>query len=127
MRCFLNNKKKIRKLFRESVFKRDKFTCQICGQAYISEQSSPSLGFINAHHIIDRNEMPSGGYCKENGITVCDKNGKFPGEISCHMLVEQWHITGGDESKVSKEYRPKSLYKKIGSSYELALERSKKL
>ena len=121
------NKKQIRKDFRDAVFKRDKYTCQVCGQKYSPNQSSPELKIVNAHHIIDRNLMDNGGYCKENGITVCDSNGNFTGEISCHMIVEQWHITNGDVAKVNNEHRPESLYKKIGSSYELALERSKNL
>jgi len=91
------------------------------------EDSDPELGIINAHHIIDRKLMPNGGYVKNNGITVCDTNGSFPGGTSCHMIVEQWHITNGDEDKVAEKHRPKSLYSVIGSSHELAVKSSEEL
>ena len=121
------SKKSIRASFRRSVFERDKYTCQICGEVYLPDQADPALGVINAHHITDRKMMQNGGYVKDNGITVCDEHGNFRGSLSCHMVVEQWHISGGDRSRVAEEYRPKSLYIKIGSSYELALRKSKLL
>lgn len=123
----MSSKKDIRKKFRDGVFKRDKYTCQICGSKYSEKDSDPQLQIINAHHITDRNELDNGGYCVENGITVCDEKGKFPGKISCHMMVERFHISGGDESLVLPEYRPDTLYQKIGSSLELARKRSKAL
>jgi len=117
-------KKHIRSAFRNSVFKRDGFTCQICGKVYSPQDSDPSKKIINAHHITDRSLMPHQGYVVENGITVCDEQGSYPGNTSCHMIVEQWHISGGDITKVQDEHRPESLYKKVGSSYELAYRRS---
>ena len=121
------DKKLIRKKFRDAVFKRDKYTCQICGQVYSEKESDPSLGIINAHHITDRNLMPNGGYTPFNGITVCDEKGKYPGKTSCHMMVEQWHLTDGNEELVEEQYRPDSLYMKIDSSLGLAEKKSKQL
>lgn len=72
---------------------------------------------LNAHHITDRNEMPNGGYVKENGITVC--------EDECHLRVEQFHISGG--TKWEEGLHPDDLYKMIGSTKELAIEKSKDL
>lgn len=123
----MSQKKEIRRKFREGVFKRDKFVCQICGAKYSLEQSDPALQIINAHHITDRNELDNGGYCVENGITVCDEKGNYPGSTSCHMLVESWHISGGDLNMVEPQYRPEALYQKIGSSLELARKRAKAL
>lgn len=60
------NKKQIRESFRQSVFKRDNFTCKVCN-------TKRSIDELDSHHITDRNEMPNGGYVKENGVTVCIK------------------------------------------------------
>lgn len=59
-------KKLVRERFRDAVFKRDNHKCRVC-----FEKNSK----LDAHHITDRNEMPNGGYCKENGISLCE---------SCH-------------------------------------------
>lgn len=61
--------------------------------------------------------MPSGGYVKENGITLCDS------PTGCHNKAESFHR--GEE--VPEGFMPADLYKKIGSSYEKALEASKRL
>ena len=74
-------KKDIRKNFRDSVFTRDKYTCKVC-----DTKSEEEL--LDAHHITDRNEMPNGGYVKENGITVC--------KVECHPFVEAFHVSQGD-------------------------------
>jgi len=72
---------------------------------------------MDAHHITDRNEMPNGGYVLENGITLCKE--------WCHMNCEQFHISGGVEW--IEGMHPDDLYKKIGSSKELAMEKSREL
>ena len=104
-------KKDIRKNFREEVFTRDKNTCKVCGNKY--DDILP----LDAHHITDRNEIISGGYVKENGITVCKEG--------CHFKVECFHITEGEEW--NEGLHPDDLYRMIGSSKELAIEKSKKL
>ncbi len=70
---------------------------------------------LECHHIIDRTEMPNGGYVKENGISLCD---------NCHLKAEKFHIS----SKIEFEpgYHPDDLYKKIKSSYEKAINASNK-
>lgn len=97
-------KKDIRRKFRDSVFKRDKNVCLMCG-------SPPPL---DAHHIIDRHDMPAGGYVVENGISLCMK---------CHELAEAWHSTG----IAAPGYSPDDLMAKIGSSLDIAIEASEVL
>ena len=105
------SKKLIRQKFRQEVFKRDNYTCQVCGTI----NTDPD--YFDAHHITDRSEMPNGGYVKENGITLC--------KDSCHMKCEKFHISGGVEWE--EGLHPDDLYRKIGSSKELAIEKSKLL
>lgn len=68
-------KRQIRAKFREDVFSRDDHKCKIC----------QSTNELDAHHIVDRNDMPDGGYIKSNGITLCK---------DCHWKAEQFHRTG---------------------------------
>ena len=99
----MKKKQIIRMKFSESVFKRDGYKCIFC-----NEKED-----LDAHHITDRNEMPNGGYIKENGITLCPMH---------HMEAEEFHITDGKEW--IEGMHPDDLYKKINSSYELAHEKS---
>jgi hypothetical protein len=99
-------KKLIRQKFEEAVFKRDGFKCKFCS---VKEN-------LDAHHITDRNEILNGGYVKENGITLCEEH---------HEKAEIFHCSGGTESYPGMS--PEDLYKKIGSSYEIAVEASKRL
>lgn len=82
-------KKQIREKFRIAVFTRDGYRCVECG----GEAK-------DAHHITNRNDMPYGGYVKENGVSLCH---------SCHLDAEL--------GRLSAEY----LYAKIGSSHERAV------
>ena len=95
-----------RNLFREGVFERDSRKCRMCG----------AKGDLDAHHITDRHEMPNGGYVLSNGISLCS---------DCHWKAEHYHITHGKYNPPG--FHPDDLYKKIGSSYEQALEDSKNL
>jgi 5-methylcytosine-specific restriction endonuclease McrA len=104
------SKKEVRKKFKTEVFKRDKNTCQVC-------KTKRPIEELDAHHITDRSEMPNGGYVKENGITVCI--------VDCHMMVEKFHITKGEFWV--ENLHPDDLYKIIGSSKELAIEKSELL
>jgi len=101
-----SRKKQIRQDFRDAVFKRDGHQCVFCSIKVD----------LDAHHITDRNEMPNGGYVRENGITLCTEH---------HMLAEKFHISGGTEWH--PDMHPNDLYKKIGSSKELAIEASQRL
>jgi predicted restriction endonuclease len=107
------SKKEIRDAFRNSVFKRDNYTCKVCGTK--STPLSATVVF-DSHHITDRTEIVNGGYVMENGITVCKKD--------CHFLVELFHINNGDSW--SDGLHPDDLYKLINSSKELAIEKSNK-
>lgn len=119
------NKKDIRRKFRDDVFARDNYKCRLCGEDF-SNQDHPEL-FLDAHHITDRSEMPNGGYVKENGISLCKENFDEEGLLteSCHMKAERFHISGGKEWYLNAH--PFNLYKLIGSSKELAIEKSNKL
>lgn len=103
-------KKEVREKFKNDVFSRDKNTCLLCN-------TKREVSELDAHHITDRNEIPNGGYVKENGITVCKQ--------TCHLMVEEFHITGG--VTWIDGLHPNDLYKKINSSKELAILKSKKL
>lgn len=103
------NKKKIRSIFRNEVFKRDNYTCKGCNRKFAAID-------LDAHHIIDRNEMPNGGYVKENGISLCR---------ACHLKAEKYHITNGKEWE--EDFHPNDLFDKINSSKELAIQKSETL
>ena len=92
-------KKKVRAAFRDAVFGRDKYKCKICNW-------DKCKGQLDAHHITNRNDMPGGGYVKENGITLC------PG---CHIDAELGKINANE------------LYKIIKSSYDMAVSASNKI
>jgi hypothetical protein len=113
-------KKDVRAAFRNAVFARDRYTCVVCGKRWSSADADPSLGRINAHHVTDRHEFPNGGYVAANGVTVCDG-----GADSCHMKCEQFHISGGKAHEPN--LHPDDIYRKIGSSFDAALEADKAL
>lgn len=94
-----NQKKIVRARFRDAVFGRDGYKCKICGWNEYKD-------ILDAHHITNRNDMPNGGYVKENGITLCP---------DCHFKAETGYMTA------------EHLYKLIGSSYELAKKASERL
>lgn len=96
----MKEKHKIRKLFRDTCFKRDKYCCVMCGFKSNKLKAEKEL---DCHHIIDRSEIANGGYVKENGISLCS---------NCHLKAEQFHITGEPYIGYSQD----DLFKKIGSS-----------
>jgi len=104
-------KKAIRKMFRDACYKRDGFRCAMCNFKSSKDKAEQEL---DAHHITDRNLMPNGGYVKENGISLC---------APCHIKAEEYHSTG----VVYLGYAPEDLYKAIGSNLEKAIEASEKL
>lgn len=107
-----NEKKKIRQNFRDSCFKRDKYTCVMCGKKSSPDQAEVDL---DAHHVVSRSLLLHGGFVKENGITLCKDD--------CHLKAEHFHSTGIALPGFSIE----ELYAKINSNYELAVAASKKL
>lgn len=62
------------KKWRDSIYKRDHYQCQLCGQ---------KGGQLNAHHILRKADYPDLAYNKNNGITLC---------VKCHEAV-----TGNEE------------------------------
>lgn len=107
----MSNKKEIRKQFRDVCFKRDKYSCVMCGFKSNAENAMTDL---DCHHVTDRSEMPNQGYTSFNGISLCKE---------CHLKAEEFHSTGISYP----DYSPEDLYKKINSSLEKAIEASKKL
>jgi hypothetical protein len=93
-------KRKIRDNFRNLVFERDLNMCVMCGTS--QEELGKENKTLDAHHIIDRSEMPNGGYVKENGISLCP---------TCHELADVYHSTGTSYPG----YSPDDLFHKIGS------------
>lgn len=98
-RDFMKTKHQVREQFRTNVFNRDGNKCRICNDKHK----------LDAHHITDRHEMPSGGYVVENGISLCPV---------CHLKAEQYHMTDGAEFVPG--FHPDELYQLIGSSKEIA-------
>ena len=101
-------KKQVRDAFRTAVFKRDGDKCRVCNKPDSEEDP------LDAHHITDRNEMPNGGYVKENGIALCGEH---------HKLAEVFHSTG----TAAPGFSPEDLYKMIGSDHDKAKRASEKL
>jgi 5-methylcytosine-specific restriction endonuclease McrA len=106
-----SEKKLIRKNFRDSCFKRDKYCCAKCKFKSSPDKAEQEL---DAHHITDRNLMPNGGYVKENGISLC---------APCHEKAEVFHSTGTPVPGYSVE----ELYQCIGSAHQRAVVASEKL
>ncbi len=104
-------------MFRDSVFKRDQYTCRACLKKFTPKIAEENL---DAHHITPRELMPAGGYVKENGISLC-KN-RYNNEPSCHEKAESYL-----HDNLIEGFSPKELYAKINSSYELAQKVSQKL
>jgi 5-methylcytosine-specific restriction endonuclease McrA len=117
-------KKQVRAAFRAAVFCRDRYCCVVCGKpgqdrqggdghkVYHKSVPAEKLVLLDAHHITDRNEMPNGGYVKENGISLCDDG--------CHLLAEVYHKTG----TAHPGFSPEDLYARIGTSFEEAYRAS---
>jgi hypothetical protein len=107
------SKKNTRRQFRTVCLDRDKNKCVMCGRKAVSREEAEDI--FDVHHITDRTQMPLGGYVLENGITLC--------KDICHLKAEEFHSTG----TAVEGWAPEDLYKKINSSYEKAVEASKKL
>src|SRR4051812_31124857 len=78
-----NKKKQIRADFRNNTFKRDKYRCIVCGKKATPETAEEVL---DSHHITPREELPNGGYVKENGASLC----KGDDGTSCHEKAEAY-------------------------------------
>lgn len=70
--------------FRNQVFKRDKFSCVVCGEKAIFDSNQEPTN-LDAHHIIERKLWgESQGYFEDNGATVCEP---------CHIKAEETLIS----------------------------------
>ena len=96
-------KQAVRRVFKEAVLTRDKYTCMICGVR-------GNIRTLDAHHITDRHLFKNGGYVPQNGITLCNDK--------CHLKAELFHMSSGREYHPGMH--PDDLYAMIGSSFELA-------
>jgi len=122
-------KQETRRRFREAVFARDGYKCVVCGFQSDKENAEHQL---DAHHITPREDMPNGGYVKENGVSLCDPS-KTGGKLAhgCHYHAEEHLIRlsqgwtpGIGLAKHPEDwgfkYTPEELYKAVGSSYDQA-------
>lgn len=62
---------RVYRLWRKSVFERDKYTCLICGKVG---------GQINAHHIASFKDYPLLRFDVNNGVTLC---------VDCHYITHR--------------------------------------
>lgn len=74
------------KEWRLKVFKRDRFTCQLCNKVG---------GFLQAHHIKMKYKFPELIFDILNGITLCYR---------CHQEVH----ANGDEAKYVRRFKKKA-------------------
>lgn len=109
-------KKEVRAKFQRETFERDGHACIVCGRKGVK---------LDAHHVTDRNDMPNGGYVKENGATLCAEPDPANGHASCHEKAELFHTSHG--TAWIPGLHPDELYKKIGSSKEQAVRASERL
>ena len=97
-------------LFREQVFARAGYRCEVCGVPGVDRQGPDArtvgerVVFLDAHHITDRHRFRNGGYIATNGISLCD---------ACHANAERYHATG----VAVPGYAPDDFYRLIASSF----------
>jgi hypothetical protein len=123
------DEKKWRAAFRKAVLERDGFKCKVCG--FSGDDTT-----LDPHHITSRSQIANGGYCPENGITLCKVRGF--GKLSCHEEAEEalqscvGCMNEGAAAEMCADCEhgsraPRQLYKLIGSSYEKAVEAAERL
>lgn len=122
----------MRQNFRDAVFKRDGYRCIVCGFESSPQRAEHEL---DAHHVTPRERMPSGGYVRENGVSLCDPS-KTGGKLAhgCHYKAEEVLKTiaeGFDPPQKPEDlwyaYAPERLYAAIDSSHAAAVTASEYL
>jgi len=98
----MSSKKQIRENFRNVCLQRDNNSCRVYGAKNCH---------LDVHHIVDRHDMPNGGYVLENGISLCPE---------CHLKAEAWH----QNLVVPSGFLPQELFALIGSDLDAAYEAS---
>ncbi len=74
------------RLWRESVFARDNWVCQKCGDS--------KGGNLNAHHLKNFAEHPDLRFAIDNGITIC---------THCHLeFHKKYGQSGNDEKQIAE-------------------------
>ena len=76
-----------RNKWRNKVYKRDNYTCKICGDN--------TGGNLNAHHINSRNLYPEQRFSVDNGITLCE---------TCHKKFHKKYGYGNNTKKQFKDF-----------------------
>lgn len=78
--------------WRREVFKRDKFTCQVCGDR--------KGGNLNAHHLNSYNWDKDNRTNIDNGVTLCEK---------CHMYFHSNYGFGDNTKEQFEEFKQNML------------------
>lgn len=82
------------RIWRENVFKRDKFGCSFCGD--------DSGGNLNAHHILPFSIFPERRFEINNGITLCeDCHNKVSPIVKIVAEARSYHL-----ERVGQKYNP---------------------
>ena len=76
------------KNWREKVFEKDNYTCQLCGKRNLE---------IHPHHFIGLTYKPELAYKIDNGITVC-KNCHYLIHSSQELQVSGWYQKGSESN-----------------------------
>jgi 5-methylcytosine-specific restriction endonuclease McrA len=103
-------KKRFREEMKRLTHERDRNRCVGCSVMIGGVlRDGTTCKDLDAHHITPRHEMPKGGYSLFNLVSLC---------IICHREAENF-LQG---MSLNQDFSPETLYKKIGSSEQLALE-----
>ena len=117
-------KKEVRKAFRDGTFRRDKYTCVMCG---FRAKPADAETFLDAHHITPREDMPHGGYVKENGVTLCTGHHLGDDAGGCHARAEDALKRKAEGLSFEETWGPDALYLKVGSSKIQAVQAANRL
>ncbi|MBP5462527.1 MAG: HNH endonuclease [Lachnospiraceae bacterium] len=88
-------------LWRESVFKRDNYTCQCCG----ARSSKHSPVFLHAHHLDGFANNPDLRFDVDNGITLCRDCHDIRVAGSFHNIYGTRNNTKGQYEEYLTKYR----------------------